>query len=195
VKLLHIDSSIQGTGSASRELSAAIVDQLRATHPGLEVRYHDLVADPLPHLTIEDYAVLAGNPTLGEFQNADVIVIGAPLYNFSLPSQLRAWIDRILVSGQTFRYGEAGPEGLAGNKRVIVALTRGAPYAGASPFASFEHAESLLRSVLSFIGVRDPEFVVAEGLALGEEARLTAMTAALDKVRQLAPVEAPAFAL
>ena len=108
---------------------------------------------------------------LDEFLAADTIVIGAPLYNFTVSSQLKAWIDRILIRGRTFRYGDNGPEGLAGGKRVIVGLARGGLYGEGSPFADYEHAETLLRGVFTFIGIPNAEFIIAEGLATGEEAR------------------------
>jgi FMN-dependent NADH-azoreductase len=192
MKLLHIDASIQGDASASRAIGAAIVERLRASDPDAEVSYRDLVAEPIGHLTLDGLADLAGNDSLQEFLAADVVVIGAPLYNFTISSQLKTWLDRIVVAGQTFRYGAAGAEGLAGDKRVIVALARGNVYSGESPHASLEHAETLLRTVLSFIGVTAPEFVIAEGLALGEEPRRAGLAAAYERVERLEPVPEPA---
>jgi FMN-dependent NADH-azoreductase len=192
MKFLHLDSSIQGDASASRALGAAIVERLRANDPDAEVSYRDLVAAPIGHLTLDGLADLAGNDSLAEFLAADVVVIGAPLYNFTISSQLKTWLDRIVVAGQTFRHGATGAEGLAGNKRVIVALARGNVYSGAAPHASFEHAETLLRTVLSFIGITAPEFVIAEGLALGEEPSRAGLAAAYERVEQLEPVPEPA---
>src|SRR5688572_7084094 len=120
--ILHIDSSITGEGSVSRTISQAVVQRLVAGDPGATVVRRDLAADPLPHLTLEAYG---DSTVLDEFLTTQTVVIGAPMYNFSLPSQLKAWLDRILVSGKTFRYTAEGPEGLAGGKRVIVALARG----------------------------------------------------------------------
>ena len=117
----------------------------------------------------------------------DVIVIGAPMYNFSIPSQLKAWIDRIAVAGKTFRYTANGPEGLAGNKRVIVAVSRGGLYSAGMPAAAFEHVESYLRGVFGFLGVTDLEIVVAEGLQIGPEQREKAMQSALQLVMDLRP--------
>ena len=200
MKLLHVDGSILGAHSVSRTVSAAIVDRLRSENPGLAVAYRDLARAPLPHLS---GAVLAGaqpNATntpdiqhdvdlgrqaLDEFLAADIVVIGAPLYNFTLSSQLKAWIDRILVAGVTFRYGPSGAEGLAGSKRVIVALARGGLYGPGTPAAAAEHAETYLRTVLAFIGITAPEFIVAEGIALGSEARERALTGALEAARAL----------
>lgn len=185
MKILHLDSSIQGVGSASRVVSAAVIEQLRSADPTLTVDYRDLATAPLSHLTLDTFTDVEGRGILAEFQAANIVVIGAALYNFTIPSQLKAWIDRILVAGETFRYGENGPEGLAGDKRVIVALARGGIYSEGSPFASFEHAESLLRNVFAFIGVTRSEFIIAEGLNMGEEARQASLTAALDQARRI----------
>ncbi len=134
MKLLHIDSSVLGPHSVSRQVSAAIVDRLRQATPGVEVTYRDLTLTPLAHLSGSHLAatqgaapeaalqqdLAAGQAVLDEFLAADIVVLGAPMYNFTIPSQLKAWIDRILVAGKTFKYGAQGAEGLAGNKRVII---------------------------------------------------------------------------
>ena len=195
MKLLHIDASILGANSASRQLSGAVVENLRKATPGLEIAYRDLAAEPLLHLSGEHLAaaqgatpksqavlgdVAAGQAALDEFLAADIVVIGAPMYNFTIPSQLKAWIDRVLVAGKTFRYGAAGPEGLAGSKRVIVAISRGGFYGAGTQAAALEHLETYLRAVFGFIGVADPEFIVAEGLQIGAEQRDKAMRGALE---------------
>ena len=185
MKLLHLDSSIQGTNSASRAISAAVVERLRSNNPSLDVTYRDLVAAPLSHLTLDVFAGAQATEILNEFLDANIVVIGVALYNFTIPSQLKTWVDRVLVAGQTFRYGEAGPEGLAGDKRVIVGLARGGVYSEGSALASFEHAETLLRSAFAFIGIKTPEFIIAEGLALGEDTRQTAISIALEQAGQL----------
>ena len=187
MNLLHLDSSIQGDASASRKISAAAVDRLRAADPSIKVTYHDLAADPLDHITMEGFQSVEAKAVLKEFQEADIVVIGAALYNFTLPSQLKAWIDRILIAGETFRYGEKGPVGLAGDKQVIVGLARGAAYSGDSPFASFEHAETLLRGTLAFIGVKDPQFIIAEGLRADPEKGKAALAAAIEEAGQVTP--------
>ncbi len=202
MKLLHIDSSILGANSASRQVSAAVVSQLVNTTPGLEVVYRDLAAQPLSHLGGEHLAAAQGavpeslvirkdmaasQAALEEFLAADIVVIGAPMYNFSVPSQLKAWIDRILVAGKTFRYGAAGPEGLAGNKHVIIAVSRGGIYGAGTPAAGLEHVESYLRGVFGFIGVTNLEIVVAEGLQIGPEQRERAVRGALQAVTELSP--------
>jgi FMN-dependent NADH-azoreductase len=202
MKLLHLDSSILGGNSASRKLSAAIVDQFTGATPGLDIISRDLALQPLSHLSGEHLAaaqgavpespaiqkdVAASQAALEEFLAADIVVIGAPMYNFGIPSQLKAWIDRIAVAGKTFRYTAKGPEGLAGNKRVIVAVSRGGLYSAGMPAAAFEHVESYLRGVFGFLGVTDLEIVVAEGLQIGPEQREKAMQGALQIVTDLRP--------
>ncbi len=187
LNLLHIDSSIQGDASASRTLSAAIVSRLQASGGGVQTTYRDLAAEPLPHLTLDAFASGQAQAVIEEFLRADVVVIGAAMYNFTIPSQLKAWIDRILVAGKTFRYTAQGTEGLAGDKRVIVALARGGIYTDGGPAASLEHAETYLRGILAFVGITDPEFVIAEGLALGDEARRAGIDGALELVRTVVP--------
>ena len=174
MNLLHIDSSVLGEQSASRALSAAIVARLRAEQPALHVAYRDLAGQSLPHFTPmlaeSDPCARRNAEVLDEFLAADTVVIGAPMYNFSIPSQLKAWIDRILVAGKTFRYGAGGPEGLAGGKRVIIASSRGGIYSeGAAQAVDFQ--ENYLRHVFGFIGITNVEFVRAEGLNLGVEQR------------------------
>ncbi|WIG55266.1 MAG: FMN-dependent NADH-azoreductase [Rhodanobacteraceae bacterium] len=182
MKLLHIDSSVLGENSASRSLTAAIVARLRAEHhadqPGIEVIRRDLAAQSLPHFTpvlAEGHPCVARNgEILDEFLAADIVVIGAPMYNFTIPTQLKAWIDRVLTAGKTFRYTENGPEGLAGDKRVIIASSRGGIYSQ-GPAASVDFQETYLKHVFGFIGIHDVEFVRAEGLNLGVEQRETAL--------------------
>ena len=180
--ILHIDSSITGENSASRELSGKIVEQLLNAPWGQDVVYRDLAADPLPHLTLDEFA---DSSVLDEFLAADTIVIGAPMYNFSAPTQLKAWLDRVVVAGKTFRYTESGPEGLAGGKRVIVALARGGFYGKGAPAAPLEHLETYLKGLFNFIGV-EPEFVIAEGLNISPEHRAAAIREALGETMRLA---------
>ncbi|MCW2364136.1 MULTISPECIES: FMN-dependent NADH-azoreductase [Sphingobium] len=183
--VLHIDSSIQGENSITRQISAAIVERLTAEQPGADVRYRDLAAQPLPHLTLPGFGTDEAAAVLAEFLAADTVVIGAPMYNFTISTQLKAWIDHIAVAGKTFRYDESGNAiGLAGDKRVIVALSRGGFYGAGTPAAAVEHAESYLRAVFGFIGIV-PEFIVAEGAAVGPEHRAAGIEAALAAVDQL----------
>ena len=180
--ILHIDSSITGENSASRAISRSIVDQLTIERGGADVVYRDLAADPLPHLTLDAFA---DSSIVDEFMNADTIVIGAPMYNFTLPTQLKAWIDRIVLAGRTFRYTESGPEGLAKGKRVIVALARGGFYNQGSPASALEHLETYLRGVFGFIGI-EPEFVAADGLNISAEQRAESIKLALGETIRLA---------
>ena len=204
MKLLHIDSSVLGPHSISRQVSAAIVDRLRQATPDLEVTYRDLTTMPLAHLTGSHLAagqgavpeaalqqdalqqdLAAGQTVLDEFLAADIVVVGAPMYNFTIPSQLKAWIDRVLVAGKTFKYSTQGVEGLAGNKRVIVAISRGGFYGAGTPAAVGEHLETDLRWVLGFIGVKNPDFISADGIQVGPEHREKALAGALQAATEL----------
>jgi len=199
--LLHIDSSVLGANSASRALSAEIVERQRALHPGLKVTHRDLAADAALHLspahlaawqggTVDDALLGAdlkkGGGYLEELMTADILVIGAPMYNFSIPSQLKAWIDRVVIAGKTFRYGANGAEGLLLNKKVFIASSRGNVYAPGSPTAALEHHENYLTGVLGFIGLNDVTVVRAEGLAFGPEAREAAMLNARKSIEAIA---------
>jgi FMN-dependent NADH-azoreductase len=189
MKLLHIDSSALGGYSVSRQLTADIVAELKLATPSLEIHYHDLAAQPLPHWTpvadASDPAAALGNEMLEHFLAADVIVIGAPMYNFAISSSLKAWIDRILVAGKTFRYPANGPEGLAGGKRVIVASSRGGFYGKDTPASAMDFQEPYLRAALGFIGISDLEFVRAEGIAVGEEQQTAALKSARSSIGSL----------
>ena len=188
--ILHIDSAITGEFSASRELSAAIVRELTAADPTQQVTYRDLAADPLPHLTLPAFGEADSQAALAEFKAADTVVIGAPMYNFTISSQLKAWIDRLLVAGETFRYSATGAEGLMGGKRVVVAVARGGLYGEDSGQRSFEHAELYLANVFAFIGITDVDFVVAEGLKVSDDARATSLALAHRHIDQLVPLAA-----
>ena len=200
MKILRIDASILGASSASRELSAAIVQRLGHA-PDVQITYRDLAATPLAHLSAAHVAAAMGatpeslsvqqeladsEAVLREFLEADTVVIGAPMYNFTIPSQLKAWIDRIVVRGKTFRYGANGPEGLAGGKRVVIAVSRGGFYGQGQPGAALEHLESYLRVVFGLLGIAAPEFVIAEGLQTGPEQREKSMQDALSTATGLA---------
>lgn len=190
MRLLHVDASILGESSVSRQLSSAIVARLREAHPDVEVTYYDLGAEPIGHLTgahlaarqgaVADTAavrqdVARGEKALADFLGADIVVIGAPMYNFSVPSQLKAWIDRIAIKGKTFAYTEYGPKGLAGGKTVIIASARGGFYGVTSPVAGWDHQESYLQAVFGFLGVTDLRFLRAEGLNVSAEQKQKAL--------------------
>ena len=180
--ILHIDASINGATSASRKISRSIVDQLTIERGGAEIVYRDLAAEPLAHLTLDAFA---DSSVLDEFVAADTVVIGAPMYNFTLPTQLKAWIDRIMIAGKTFRYTANGPEGLAGGKRVVIALARGGFYEQGSPASALEHLETYLRGIFNFIGI-EPEFVAADGLNISPEQRDASIKLAIGETVRLA---------
>ncbi len=201
VKILHIDSSILGPYSVSRALSADIVKRQVAAHPNATITYRDLASEPTLHLSAAHIAVFQGgapaDATLGadlatggslidELIAADIVVIGAPMYNFSVPSQLKAWIDRVCVAGRTFQYGANGPEGLLpAGKKAFIASSRGGVYTGDSPAAVLEHHETYLRGVLAFMGLTDVTVIRAEGLNLGEEVKAAAVAKANAEVAAL----------
>ncbi|SOE95446.1 FMN-dependent NADH-azoreductase [Burkholderia sp. D7] len=222
MKLLHIDSSISGAESVSRQLSANIVTRFKETLPGLGVSYRDLAADPVLHQSpatrfaklkaLYEAGALDGkigevvaaamrggapvdasaqdkvaetNAALDEFLAADIVVIGAPMYNFGIPSQLKAWIDCLAAPGKTFSYTATGVEGLAGSKRVIVASSRGGFYSAPSPMAFMDHQETFLTSFFGFIGVTDITFVRAERVNQGPEQRQRALESALAEIAVL----------
>ncbi len=201
MQLLHVDSSILGSNSASRLLTAEVVEAERRRVPGLKVVYRDLAAEPLGHISgghlgaaqgadVElppalERDVALGQAALAEFLASDIVVVGAPMYNFTIPSQLKSWIDRITVAGQTFRYGPQGVEGLAGGKKVVIVSTRGGLYGAATPGASLDHQEPYLRNLFRFLGITDITVVRAEGLAVGDN-RAASIEAAQNAIAALA---------
>ncbi|AOV10027.1 MULTISPECIES: FMN-dependent NADH-azoreductase [Enterobacteriaceae] len=182
--ILHIDSSITGEHSVSRQLSATALAKISASRPEKKVVYRDLAATPLEHYRITDKpgqetqeSVLSG-AILDEFLDADTVIIGAPLYNFTISSQLKAWVDRLVIAGITFNLDNQGNSvGLVGDKRVIILLSRGSVYQPGAPWAQFEHAETYLKAIFGFIGIQ-PTVIVAEGTAFGPESRAKAISAA-----------------
>jgi FMN-dependent NADH-azoreductase len=202
VNILHIDSSILGPYSASRALTAEIVSLQSAKYPDADVVYRDLAGERPLHLTSGHVAAFRGGETsdpdlvadlalgdayLGELFAADIIVIGVPMYNFSIPSHLKAWIDRIVIAGRSFQYGERGPEGLLpAGKKGFVASSRGGVYAAGSPAAFLEHQESYFLGVLAFIGLTDVTVIRAEGLNLSAEAKEASIAKARAEIAALA---------
>jgi FMN-dependent NADH-azoreductase len=194
MKLLHIDSSVLADNSVSRKLTAQIVAEWSANHAGTTVDYLDLATQAPSHLSADSlgFRLPAGSDMsdvqkaenaisealVQQFLAADVIVVGAPLYNFSIPSQLKAWIDRVAQVGRTFKYTDKGPQGLAGGKVVIVASTRGGMYSTSEGGRAMEHQESYLQTVFGFFGVTDVRIVRAEGLAMGEAGKAQALASA-----------------
>ena len=196
MKLLHVDAGITGQGSVSRQLSSAIVETLVRDNPGLEVVRRDLDADPISHLNSGNVGGLgkdADAVVLREFLEADVVVLGAPMYNLGIPSQLKAWFDRVLVAGHTFRYTPEGPVGLAGGKTVIIASARGGIYAPGTAQAGADFHEPYLRTLFGFIGIDDVTIIRAEGVAISPEHRQQALETAFSAAGKLSG-QVPALA-
>jgi FMN-dependent NADH-azoreductase len=199
MKLLHIDSSILSDNSVSRQLTRDIVNQWTASHPGTVVDYLDLALNSPSHFSAESlgFRMPAGSvfsetqrrenavteALVSQFLAADVIVVGTPMYNFSIPSQLKAWIDRVAQAGRTFTYTDKGPQGLAGGKTVIVASSRGGVYSTSEGGRAMEHQESYLQTVFGFFGITDVRFVRAEGIAMGDAKKAEALASAALEVR------------
>ncbi len=194
MKLLHVDSSILGTNSVSRQLTAEVVAEWRKSHPDTQVEHLDLALNAPNHFSADAMGIKSGvqaEPTeaqrrenavseqlVSQFLASDVIVLGAPLYNFTIPTQLKAWIDRLAQIGRTFKYTDKGPVGLATGKTVIVASSRGGVYSTSEGGQAMEHQESYLKVVFGFFGITDVRFVRAEGVAMGEAPKAAALTAA-----------------
>lgn len=194
MKLLHVDSSVLGTNSVSRQLTAEVVAQYRAAHADTTVQYLDLAVDTPNHFTADALGIKTGaqaQPTeaqsrenavseklVSQFLEADVIVVGAPLYNFTVPTQLKAWIDRLAQMGRTFKYTDKGPVGLATGKTLIVVSSRGGAYSTSEGGQAMEHQESYLKVVFGFMGVTDVRIVRAEGLAMGDAAKAASLAEA-----------------
>ncbi|MDP3137771.1 MAG: FMN-dependent NADH-azoreductase [Burkholderiaceae bacterium] len=205
MKLLQVDSSILGDASVSRQLSARIAAEWQANHPETQVERLDLSADAPSHLSAQALGFAAPADTLSEAQRrenavsealltqflaADVVVVGAPLYNFAIPSQLKAWIDRLAQVGRTFKYTDKGAVGLAGGKTVIIASSRGGVYSTSEAARAMEHQESYLQTVFGFFGITDVRIVRAEGIAMGEAKKAEALAAAEQEIKALTAVPA-----
>lgn len=197
--LLLVQTSLYGAQGASSQLAERFVADWRKRNPGGRVIVRDLADDPAPHLTAERFQAFATAPEqrtsaqqaaveysdalIAELRSADTVVFAVPMYNFSVPSTLRAYFDHVARAGVTFRYTSSGPEGLLKGRRTHVFVTRGGVYPeGADTQTPY------LRQFLGFIGL-EPEFVYAEGLALGDESRQRSLTAARERVASLAAVE------
>ena len=203
--ILIIDSAATGDASVSRRLTGELAGTLRRRHPGATIVRRDVGSDPIPHLVAETThairgaeagtdaardAVALSDTLIAELKAADLIVIGAPMYNFGMPSTLKAWFDHVLRAGITFRYSEAGPEGLVTGKKAIVIETRGGLYSE-GPAAAMDSQEPHLRTMLGFMGVDDVAFVRAEKLGFGPEAAAAAIEAATAELDALAEIELP----
>ncbi|MBO9462350.1 NAD(P)H-dependent oxidoreductase [Labrenzia sp. R5_0] len=207
-KVLVLTSSVLGDASVSNQLTTHIVNQLRLKNGKSKVIARDLGSNPVPHLTqdstialrvpeaeneVQANAQALSDELIAELKAADLLVIGAPMYNFGIPSTLKAWFDYVLRAGVTFSYSDAGPEGLLKGKRAIVVLTRGGLYSE-GPAQLMDAQEPHLRTLLGFIGITDVTFIRAEKLAFGasfqEEAIAAAKKAANEVVDDLLLVAA-----
>lgn len=201
MKLLHIDSSPLGGHSVSRQLSQSVVAQWCAAHPDTTVDYLDLAVEAPSHLNMDSLGFRLGlddeslteaqkhenaisERLVAQFLAADVLVIGAPMYNFSVPSQLKAWVDRVAQAGRTFKYTDKGPVGLASGKTVIVVSTRGGKYTDIPALAGMDHQESYLETVFGFFGITDVRFVRAEGISMGEDAKAASLATAQAQIKR-----------
>jgi FMN-dependent NADH-azoreductase len=205
--ILVINSSVLNSGSVSRVLVAETLARLLEAKPGASVTERDLGTEPIAHLTSDTVGGIKGQPSseaerattslsdqlIAELRAADTIVLGAPMYNFSIPTSLRAWFDHVLRAGETFRYTEGGPEGLLKGKRVIVIETRGGLYSE-GPAATIDFQEPYLRHLLGFIGLTDVAFVRAEKIAFGPDSREAAITAAKTQISDIVLTRAAAAA-
>ena len=193
--ILVLNSSVLGHASVSRVLVEEAVARLTGVDPGATIVHRDLGAAPIPHLTAATVAGVRGEPVtdaeltartlsnelIAELRNADTIVIGAPMYNFSISTGLRAWFDHVLRAGETFSYSEAGPQGLLTGKRVIVIESRGGLYSE-GPAKAIDFQEPYLRQLLGFMGLTDVAFIHAEKIGFGPDAREAALSAAKQKI-------------
>ncbi len=183
--ILYLNSSVRSTGSVSRQLSGEFIEKLKALHPGAKVVTRDLAANPLPHLSEgmvgayftppeqrndeQKQLIKQSDEVVAELMAADIVVVGAPMYNFSVSSTLKSWIDHVARAGVTFKYTETGPVGLVQGKKFVIFTSRAGVYSS-GPAQSMDFQETYLRGVLGFLGITDVSFVSAEGLAMGDEA-------------------------
>ena len=197
-RVLVIESSARQQGSVSRELTQQFIANWQAAHPADQIQIRDVAAEPVPHLDAtllggwmtpseqqteaEKAALARSNQLTDELLAADVLVLAAPMYNFAIPSTLKAWLDHVLRAGVTFKYTETGPQGLLTGKRAFVLTARGGIYAG----SGLDHQEPYLRQALAFIGIHDVQFIHAEGLNLGAEFSEKGLAQAKAKLAELA---------
>ncbi len=199
--ILHLNSSVRSTGSISRQLTGEFVEKLKAAHPGSNVIERDLAKDPVPHLSEQmmgayftppeqrseeqRHTVKLSDDLVAELMSADIVVIGAPMYNFSISSTLKAWIDHVARAGITFKYNEQGvPVGLVSGKKFFVFTSRGGVYSS-GPAKALDFHETYLRGALGFLGITDVTFVHTEGVAMGEDAANKAVASTRDAMDAL----------
>lgn len=205
--ILYVTSSPRGGDSYSNRVAARVLNELEQAHPGATVVVRDVARDPLPHVD-EDFVAALRSPEgpstarqqgiiaksdalIDELLAADIVVIAAPMYNFGIPSTLKAWIDYVARAGRTFRYTEKGPEGLVKGKKVILIHARGGIYSS-GPAQAMDHQGTYLRSLLGFLGVTDIESIDVEGVAYGPEAAEKAVTSGISRARALIETHAAA---
>lgn len=192
--ILHIDSSAKKDGSITKKLTVLAVEKLKVQHPGAKVIYRNLMTDPINHIDSNflkgifvggEFAshpsVILSNQLIEEIMAADILVIGAPMYNFSVPSQLKAWIDHICRAGLTFHYTEKGSVGLVLNKRAIIAVSHGGLYSE-GPLLAYDHVSPFMRQVLGFIGIIDVEVIQAEKQSMGTDVAKEELSKAEKKI-------------
>lgn len=196
--LLQLNTSLFAESGQSSRLAQDFVRSWQAHHPQGQVVLRDLASQPLPHLDAERFGAFLAKPEaytpeqaaivaqsdalIAELKRADVIVLGLPLYNFGVPSTLKAWIDHIARAGVTFRYTDNGPEGLVGGRKLYVFAARGGRYLGTEA----DTQTGFIKSFFNFIGIDDIEFVYAEGLNMGEVPRQLALEQAAAQIDRLA---------
>lgn len=201
-RILHINSSVRHSGSISRKVTEEFLSKWKAKEADVVITERDLAAHPLPHLTeqtlgafftpeenrtVEQKQIAALSESLvQELFDADVIVIGAPMYNFSITSGLKAWVDHVARAGVTFKYGENGPVGLLTGKKVFIFTTSGGVYSQ-GPAAGMDFAGTYLRAVLGFIGLTDVQLIHSEGLATGEVGVEKALAQTSNTINELLP--------
>lgn len=196
--LLQINASIHADNGQSSQLATQFVQAFTRRHPDSRVVLRDLAGEPVPHLSAERFAALVSKPAersrtqddvvaysdalIAELKRADVIVLGLPMYNFGVPSQLKSYFDHIARAGETFRYTPHGPVGLLGGKKAYVFAARGGLYAG----TALDTQTSYVRDFLRFVGISDVEFVYAEGLAISPESKAAGLARATAEIERLA---------
>lgn len=194
--ILHISSSSDTHGSVTRQIGAVTIADLKAASPTAKIIERDLVKNPVPHMSPELLgAMFSGKPDAPELKlsnelvdelfASDIIVLEAPMYNFGIPSVVKAWVDHICRAGKTFKYGANGPEGFLGGKKVILVLGRGGIYSE-GPMMAMEHQETYLRAALGFVGIKDVDTIYIEGVAFGPEKKAEALAAATERAHSIA---------
>jgi FMN-dependent NADH-azoreductase len=207
-KLLFLSASLFGPGSKSRLIAGEFVDAWRKSHPGTAVVERHLEAESIPHLTHATFAavmtpaeqrdaaqrqaIALADALIEEIEAAETVVLAVPMYNFTVPSTFKAWIDHITRAGRTFRYTASGPEGLLKGKKVFIVTGRGGVYTGDSPARGLDFQEPYLRGMLGFLGLDDVSFIHVEGLAISPESAAQGLERARRAIGEILPTAAAA---